>query len=126
MPAARLFLGLGAVAAALAVMLGAFAAHGLKTRLDPHMLEVFETGVRYHMYHALGLILVGLSAFYLGGGALVRIAGWVMLAGIVIFSGTLYGLALGGPRWLGAITPIGGTGFIVAWILLAVAAWRGG
>ncbi|HKJ70317.1 MAG TPA: DUF423 domain-containing protein [Gammaproteobacteria bacterium] len=125
MSTARFFLGLGALLAALGVILGAFGAHGLKDRLTPDMLEVFETGVRYHLVHALGLVAVGLAAFQLGGSAWLRGAGWVMLAGLVIFPGTLYALALGGPRWLGAITPLGGTAFIVAWVLLAAAAWRG-
>lgn len=125
MTVARLFLGLGAVLAALGVILGAFGAHALKERLSADMLAVFETGVRYHLAHALGLAAVGLAAFHLEAAAWLRAAGWVMVAGLVIFPGTLYALALGGPRWLGAITPLGGTAFIVAWALLAVAAFRG-
>ncbi|MFP4616349.1 MAG: DUF423 domain-containing protein [Thiohalorhabdus sp.] len=124
MPAGRLFLLLGALNGALAVMLGAFAAHGLRDRLGDRLLEVFHTAVEYHFYHALGLALIGLVVLSLGPTPWLRAAGWVMLAGIVIFAGTLYGLALGGPGWLGAITPVGGTAFIVAWLLLAVGAWR--
>jgi uncharacterized membrane protein YgdD (TMEM256/DUF423 family) len=124
MSTAKLFLGMGALLAALGVLLGAFGAHGLKERLSADMLAVFETGVRYHLVHALGLAAVGLAGFHLGASAWLRGAGWVMLAGLVIFPGTLYALALGGPRWLGAVTPVGGTAFIVAWVLLAVAAFR--
>jgi len=124
MTTARLFLVLGALLAAVGVALGAFGAHGLKERLSADMLAVFETGVRYHLVHALGLIAVALTAFHLGGSAWLKGAGWVMLAGLVIFPGTLYALALGGPRWLGAVTPLGGTAFILAWLLLAVAAFR--
>jgi uncharacterized membrane protein YgdD (TMEM256/DUF423 family) len=124
MSAIRLFVLLGAVNGALAVGLGAFAAHGLEARLEPRLLEVFRTGVNYHFFHALGLLGVGLAAGPLGDSRLLRAAGWLMLAGIVIFAGTLYALALGGPGWLGAITPLGGTAFIVAWLLLAVAAGR--
>ncbi len=125
MTVARLFLGLGATLAALGVGLGAFGAHGLKDRLAGDMLAVLETGVRYHLVHALGLVAVGLAAFPLGTSGWLRGAGWLMLAGLVIFPGTLYALALGGPRWLGAVTPLGGTAFIIAWLLLAAAALRG-
>ncbi|MEF8792402.1 DUF423 domain-containing protein [Thiohalorhabdus sp.] len=124
MTSARLFLVLGALVAALGVGLGAFGAHGLKERLSADMLAVFETGVRYHLVHALGLIAVALTAFHLGETGWFKGAGWVMVVGLVIFPGTLYALALGGPRWLGAVTPLGGTAFIVAWVLLAVAVLR--
>ena len=118
----RLFVVLGALNGALAVMLGAFGAHGLENQLSERMLAVFRTGVDYHFYHALGLLAVGLAAGPLGPLRRLHAAGWLMLAGIVIFAGTLYTLALGGPGWLGAITPIGGTAFILAWLLLAAAA----
>ena len=122
----RLFVVLGALNGALAVMLGAFGAHGLEGQLSERMLTVFRTGVDYHFYHALGLLAVGLAGGMLGPSRRLAAAGWVMLAGIVIFAGTLYALALGGPRWLGAITPLGGTAFILAWLLLAAAALRRG
>ena len=118
---ARLFLAIGSIAALLAVALGAFGAHGLKARIAPELLAVYKTGVEYHFYHALGLILVGLAAFHLPGSAYLRGAGWAMLAGIALFSGSLYLLALTGLRWLGAITPFGGAAFIAAWGLFAAA-----
>lgn len=105
----------GSIAALLAVVFGAFGAHALKARVTPDLLAVFQTGVQYHFYHALGLILVGILA------ASLPAAGWLMLAGIVIFSGSLYVMALTGQRWLGMITPIGGVAFIFAWAALAVA-----
>jgi len=103
----RLFFGLGAVSALLAVALGAFGAHGLRARLSPDMLAAFEVGVRYHMYHALALRAVDWAARRWPGGA-VHAAGRLFVAGMVVFSGSLYLLALTGQRWLGAITPLGG------------------
>jgi len=123
--AVRLFLALGAANAALAGILGAFGAHTLRARLTAHQLSTFHTGVEYHVYHALGLLAVAFAASLLPGSALVRASGWLMIAGIVLFSGSLYALSLTGTRWLGAITPFGGTAMIVAWALLAVAAVRG-
>lgn len=111
----------GILAALLAVALGAFGAHGLKSRVSSDLLAVFQTGVQYHFYHALGLILVGILVGSLSATGWVRASGWTMLAGIVIFSGSLYVMALTGQRWLGMITPIGGTAFIAAWALLVVA-----
>lgn len=125
MPGARFFLIAGAVLAALGVAAGAFAAHALKERLSPEMLTVFETGARYHLLHALGLLGIGLAGLHLQSQRWLLASGWTMLAGLVVFSGTLYALAAGGPRWLGAITPAGGTALIAAWALLAVAVWRG-
>lgn len=121
----KLFLTLGAVAMALAVSLGAFGAHGLKSRLTAEMLDIFETGVQYQVYHAIGLLIVGIVVHYLPGSALLKWSGWLMVAGILIFSGSLYALATTGIRWLGAITPIGGLCFIASWILLALASWKG-
>jgi uncharacterized membrane protein YgdD (TMEM256/DUF423 family) len=114
----------GALLAGLGVVLGAFGAHGLKARVGPEMLAVFETGVRYHLIHALGLIAVafGLSRW---PNAFVGAAAWLFVAGIVIFSGSLYVMTLTGARWLGAITPLGGLSFILGWVLLAVGALRG-
>ena len=122
---ARLFIALGALAALLAVALGAFGAHGLKSRLGADMMAICQTGVQYHFWHALGLVLVGLIAIQLPGSGALRAAGWLMAAGILMFSGSLYALALSGVRWLGAITPFGGLAFLAAWACLAWAALRG-
>jgi len=124
MTTAKLFLTLGAVLLAVAVALGAFGAHALKARLSTELLAVYHTAVQYHFYHALGLLIVGLIAMQLPASGLVRAAGWLMLAGIVLFSGSLYLLTASGMRWLGAITPFGGMAFIGAWLLLALAAVR--
>ena len=119
----RLFFIIGSVSAFLAVALGAFAAHGLKGKLTPDMFNVFEVGVRYHMYHALALLGVAWASTR-WPGTYVAAAGWLFIFGTIVFSGSLYLLALGGPRWLGAITPIGGLAFLIAWILLAWSVWR--
>jgi uncharacterized membrane protein YgdD (TMEM256/DUF423 family) len=120
----RLFWSLGALSACLAVAAGAFGAHGLRARLTPELLAVFETGARYQMYHALGLLAVAWAANRWPGG-LVGWAGWLFVAGTVLFSGSLYALALTGVRWLGAITPLGGVAFLAGWLCLALAARRG-
>jgi len=117
-----LFLGLGCGSAFVAVALGAFGAHALRGRLVPDMLIVFEIGVRYQMYHALALLGVGGVAGRLPGGA-VATAGWLFVAGTVLFSGSLYALAFTGQRWLGAVTPLGGAAFLAGWAALAWAAW---
>jgi uncharacterized membrane protein YgdD (TMEM256/DUF423 family) len=117
----RTFVLAGAIAGLIAVAFGAFGAHGLRGRLAPDMLAVFETGVRYHMYHALALLLVAALAPRLPGKAIVS-AGWLFVAGIVLFSGSLYVLAVTGVTALGAITPIGGVAFLAGWVALAIAA----
>jgi uncharacterized membrane protein YgdD (TMEM256/DUF423 family) len=117
----KTFLLIGALAGLLGVALGAFGAHGLRARLSPDMLAVFETGVRYHMYHALAIILVGLIAARLDGW-FIRASGWCFSAGIVLFSGSLYSLAITGITMLGAITPFGGLAFLLGWVFLIVAA----
>lgn len=119
---ARLATTLGALSAAVAVALGAFGAHALRNRLEPRDLEVFETAVRYQMYHAVALVAAGWVIAR--GGAVAGAAAWAFVAGTVIFCGSLYLLVATGPRWLGAITPIGGVAFILGWLLLARAAWR--
>lgn len=111
---ARPFFLLGAGFAFLAVTLGAFGSHSLKAVLAPDMLAVFETGVRYQMYHALALFAVGWAAHQYPQASF-HIAGWLFAAGIVLFSGSLYVLALSGVRWLGAITPLGGLCFLAGW-----------
>ena len=115
--------GIGAIAGAIGVALGAFGAHGLKSRVDADLLAVFETGVRYHMVHALALLAVGWAATR-WPGAWVTASGWLFLVGIVVFSGSLYVMTLTGARWLGAVTPLGGLAFISGWIALAVAALK--
>ena len=122
--AAKLFLSLGALAAALGVALGAFGAHALKARLGADLLAVWQTAVQYHLWHALGLVGIGLLAQHLPESGPLRLAGWLMLAGIVLFSGSLYVLALSGMRWLGAVTPFGGACFIAGWLALAYAVLR--
>ncbi|ADE15978.1 protein of unknown function DUF423 [Nitrosococcus halophilus Nc 4] len=123
---AKFFISVGAILAALGVILGAFGAHGLRAKLEPRMLEVWQTGVEYHMYHALGLILIGIISHWIGGGSLIKWSGILMFIGILLFSGSLYLLAFTKLGWLGAVTPFGGTAFIIAWILLAVALLRTG
>jgi uncharacterized membrane protein YgdD (TMEM256/DUF423 family) len=118
----RVFFGLGSISAGLAVALGAFAAHGLRSRISPEALQTFETGARYHMYHALALLAVAWAATRWPGGA-VTAAGWLFVAGTLLFSGSLYLLAVTGVRVLGAITPFGGLAFILGWLALAWAAW---
>jgi uncharacterized membrane protein YgdD (TMEM256/DUF423 family) len=120
----RVFLALGAASAFLSVAAGAFGAHGLRSRLEPDLLAVFETGARYEMYHALGLIAVAWACTRWPGAA-VTAAGWLFVAGTVLFSGSLYALALTGVRSLGAVTPLGGVAFLVGWAALAWAALRG-
>ena len=119
----RTFFALGAISAALAVLFGSFGAHALKGRLSPEQLAVFETGVRYQLAHALGLLAAAWAVERFGGDA-ARWGGWLLLTGSVLFSGSLYALTLTGVRWLGLITPFGGVAFIVGWALLAMAALR--
>lgn len=120
----RIFLVAGALSAAISVAAGAFGAHALKARLPAELLAVFETGARYQMYHAVGLALAAWVASR-SPGAAAAWAGWLFLAGTVLFSGSLYALALTGVRTLGAVTPFGGVAFIAGWIALALAALRG-
>jgi uncharacterized membrane protein YgdD (TMEM256/DUF423 family) len=119
----RTFVALGAISALLAVAAGAFGAHALRTRLVPDMQTVFETAARYHMYHALALFVAGWAFTRWPGGPVIA-AGWLFVAGTVLFSGSLYLLTLTGQRWLGAITPLGGLAFIAGWAALAWAALR--
>ena len=116
---------LGALNAAIAVAAGAFAVHGLRDRLAARALEVFETGARYHMYHAVAMVLAGLLVATRGAAPTSSTAGWLFQAGIVLFSGSLYALALTGTKGLGAITPLGGIAFLAGWLWLAWSSWRG-
>jgi uncharacterized membrane protein YgdD (TMEM256/DUF423 family) len=119
----RLFFSIGAVSAMIAVAAGAFGAHALRARLSPEYLAIFETAARYQMYHALALLAVAWVAVRWPGG-LSQWAGWLFVVGTVLFSGSLYALALTGTRWLGAITPVGGLAFLAGWLCLALAASR--
>ncbi len=121
----RSFLALGAINAFFCVALGAFGAHSLKQKLSIDMLAVYQTGVQYHFYHALGLIAVGLVLLHFPKSRLVVLSGWLMFAGIILFSVSLYVLSLTGIRGLGAITPLGGVAFLSAWALLAYGTWSG-
>ncbi|WP_042165087.1 DUF423 domain-containing protein [Paenibacillus gorillae] len=118
------YFALGAFGAALAVALGAFGAHGLKEVLSERLLDIFETGVRYHMYHSLGVMLVALLGDRLGESKLLRTGANLLVAGVIIFSGSLYALALSDVSVLGAITPIGGVAFLSGWGCIIAAALR--
>jgi uncharacterized membrane protein YgdD (TMEM256/DUF423 family) len=120
----RAFFIIGAVLGALGVTAGAFGAHGLKARLTPEMLAVFETGVRYQLIHALALLAVAWAGARWSSPA-ISVAGWLFVVGIFLFSGSLYALCLTGIRGLGAVTPFGGVAFIAGWLALAWGAWRG-
>ncbi len=119
----RLFIMVGSIAAFLGVALGAFGAHMLKNRLSEDLFNIFEVGVRYHFYHALALLAVAWACTRWPGN-LTILSGWLFLAGIIIFSGSLYALSLSGVRWLGAITPIGGLAFLAGWVCLFIAAFK--
>ena len=121
-----MFVFLGALNMAIAVMLGAFGAHGLKNKVTPEQLAWWHTGVDYHVYHALALLIIGALIAAQPQLALPKGSAWALQVGIVIFSGSLYAMTLGAPRWFGAITPIGGTAFIVGWLWLAYSAWQKG
>jgi uncharacterized membrane protein YgdD (TMEM256/DUF423 family) len=120
----KIFLLLGSLSAFSGVALGAFGAHALKSKVAPEMLNVWETSVLYHLIHALGLILIGVLCSLMPDVSLVRNAGWSILAGTVLFSGSLYVLVLTGAKPLGMITPLGGVAFLLGWLLLAIAAWQ--
>ena len=108
----------------LAVVLGAFGAHALKSQLDDYAMGVFQTAVQYHFYHSLALLAVGVIALSQPQTALLSSSGWLFFIGIVVFSGSLYLLSITGLRWLGAVTPLGGLAFIAGWACLAAAGWK--
>ncbi|AUO11894.1 DUF423 domain-containing protein [Priestia megaterium] len=118
----KLFLIIGAINAMLAVALGAFGAHGLEGKISEKYLEVWKTGVQYQMFHAMGLFVIAFLLSKFPQSSLLTASGWIMFAGIVLFSGSLYVLSTSGIKVLGAITPLGGVAFIVAWILIVIAA----
>ena len=117
---ANMFMLLGSLAGFLGVAAGAFGAHGLRSRLSPDMLAVFETAVRYQMYHVFALLITAAVISRAGDARLLSVAGWSFITGVVLFSGSLYALALTGISSLGAITPIGGLAFLVGWACLAL------
>lgn len=120
----KALLVLGAINGALAVMLGAFGAHGLRNRVEESLLQTWATASEYHFYHALALLLTGLLIRQFGEVSTLVTAGWVLFIGMLVFSGSLYVLVLSGQRWLGAVTPLGGTALIVGWALLAWGLWK--
>ena len=119
---ARLAIVVGSAAMFVAVALGAFGAHALKSRLTPDMSAVWQTAVQYHAWHSLAVLAVGMLLLQWPGQRAVEVAGWLFVAGIVLFSGSLYAMALTGVRGLGAVTPIGGIAFLAGWAALAWAA----
>jgi uncharacterized membrane protein YgdD (TMEM256/DUF423 family) len=120
----RIFIGIAAILAGLAVAAGAFASHALKEKLTERALEIFETGARYQMYHALALLIVALLLSRAEASPTSLIAsGWAFVVGVALFSGSLYALSFSGIKWLGAITPLGGVAFLIGWGCLAIAAW---
>lgn len=121
---AKLTLLLSALSGLLSVAIGAFGAHALRARLDEYALRVFETGVQYQFYHALGLFGVALLLLRFPSSTLLHSSAWLFVLGSVLFSGSLYLLAISGVRWLGAITPLGGLAFIAGWACLGAAAWK--
>ncbi len=120
----KLFILIGSINALIGVALGAFGAHGLKTKVAPEMLTVWNTAVQYHLIHALGLLLIGILCQLMPGAPLIKTGGWAILLGILLFSGSLYALVLTGTKSLGIITPFGGVAFLVGWLLIAIAAGR--
>ena len=120
----QLFLTIAALFGGLSVVGGAFASHALRDKLSDRALEIFEVGSRYQMYHALALLLVALLLSRAESGQLpLTIAGFAFIAGVLLFSGSLYALSFSGIKWLGAITPLGGAAFLIGWGCLAIAAW---
>lgn len=120
MTSAGRFVSLGAGSALIAVAAGAFGAHALRSRLEPASLAIFETGARYQMYHALALVAVAFALSQWPASRTAVWAGWLFVAGTILFSGSLYLLALSGVRWLGAVTPLGGVAFMLGWLCLAL------
>ena len=121
---AKTLLMVAAISGLLAVVIGAFGAHGLKGRIATDLMAIFQTGVQYHFYHTLALLLVGILMLQFPQISLLKWSGWLFIAGIVIFSGSLYALAITDIKWLGAITPIGGVAFIAGWLTMAIAIYN--
>jgi uncharacterized membrane protein YgdD (TMEM256/DUF423 family) len=123
-PLARRCIAAGAILMLLGVMLGAFGAHALQAQLTPRQLASYQTGVQYQMLHAFGLMIVGIVGQATGASPRLRGSAWLMAAGIVFFSGSIYQMTAGAPRWLGMVAPLGGVSFMAAWALLAWHALR--
>lgn len=121
---AKWFVIIGAVSGFLSVALGAFGAHGLNDKLSEHFMDIYQTGVQYQMYHSLSLLLIGILTNQWRNCAELLWSGYLMIVGIILFSGSLYVLSLTGITWLGAITPLGGTALLVGWFLLGLAAYK--
>jgi uncharacterized membrane protein YgdD (TMEM256/DUF423 family) len=121
---AKIFLMAASISGFLAVAIGAFGAHGLKQKISEEMMAVYQTGVQYHFYHTLALLGVGILLQQFPQSLALKVSGWGMLLGMLVFSGSLYLLVLSGTRWLGAITPIGGLALLVAWLALAVGIYQ--
>ena len=122
----RIFFALGSIFGGLAVGLGAFGAHGLVNILTPERLVTYETAVRYQMYHAIALLVVALALTQWPAATKpLQTGGWLFVAGIILFSGSLYLLSVSGIRWLGAVTPLGGVAFVAGWLFMTLAGWRG-
>ncbi|SEK05559.1 DUF423 domain-containing protein [Paenibacillus polymyxa] len=121
----KVLLLLGCIVMFLAVALGAFGAHALKKRLSADMMSIFQTGIQYQIAHGLGLLLLGVLAGNLAHSSLIVTAGWVMLVGLLLFSGSLYVLSVSGVKKLGAVTPIGGLAFLASWVIVIVAVIQG-
>ncbi len=120
----KTFLLLGSINTFICIALGAFGAHGLKQILSTDMLAVFQIGVQYHLYHAFGMLFIGLLLLHFPKARLIEASGWLMLLGILLFSGTLYVTSLTEISGLGMVAPFGGTSFLSAWALLAFALWK--
>ena len=119
---AQIFLAIAAILGAVSVGFGAFGAHALRERVSDRALEIFEIGTRYQMYHALALLGVGILLLRAETGVgLLNAAGWAFIIGVILFSGSLYGLSLGGIKWLGPVTPFGGFAFVIGWLCMAAA-----
>ena len=118
------FISIGSISAAIAVILGAFGAHALKTMIPPEALATFQTSVHYHFYHSLGLIIIGMLHRMGKVSTALSFSGWIMVTGIILFSGSLYIIGISGIRSIGMITPIGGILFIASWVLLALASFK--
>jgi uncharacterized membrane protein YgdD (TMEM256/DUF423 family) len=121
---AKTFLTIAAICGMFAVLIGAFGAHGLKHRLSVELMGVYQTAVQYHFYHSLALLAVGLLLLQYPDALALQWSGWLMFAGVIIFSGSLYVMALTGIKWLGAITPIGGLAFVAGWLALAIGVYQ--
>lgn len=120
----KTFLMISGIGMFLGVLLGAFGAHGLRQKISPDMLSIWNTGVLYHMLHCLGLAIVGLSWKLVGENQWLTYSGWAMILGVLVFSGSLYILAVTGVRWMGAITPLGGLSFLIGWLFYVFAIYK--